>query len=127
MNETVRVLVVDEDSDVRDLTKTFLEREDEAFAVETVASATEALARVEDEQIDAVVSDYRMPGMDGIQLSAEFEARDAGLPFVLFSAVGDSEMAAAADAEGIDGVVQKGTGSDTYAKIAVAIRDALES
>lgn len=126
MNATVRVLVVDEDRAARDLTQTFLEREDEAFAVETAASGAEALDLVEDEPVDAVVSDYRMPGMDGLELSVELAARGTDVPFVLFSAVEDSEMAEAAAVESVDGVVRKGTDRERYARIAAAIRDAID-
>lgn len=127
MAESLRVLVVDENRDVLELTSTFLERADEAVSVVTAASAAEALDRVGDARIDAVVSDYRMPDTDGVELAAELADREADLPFVLFSAVEDSAAAEAAGAHGVDRVVRKQTGTAHYGEIAAAIRELLES
>ena len=66
MAGTITVLLVDEDSDVLDLTKTFLEREDEAIEATTETSASDALDRLESDSFDCVVSDYSMPSMSGI-------------------------------------------------------------
>lgn len=127
MTATLRVLVVDEDRDVRDLTRTFLEREDDRFTVVTAESAPDALDRVEDEHVDAVVSDYRMPGTDGTELAAQLAAREEDLPFVLFSAAEDAAIEAAAQATGVDRVVGKRTGTAHYAEIATAIRELVDS
>lgn len=126
MSDPIRVLVVDEDAEVLELTETFLERERESFVVETELSAREALDRVREGGVDCVVSDYRMPGMNGLEL---FEAvRDVApaLPFVLFSAAVEADVVAAAEATGVTAFVTKGSGTDHYSEIAAAIEDALD-
>ena len=67
MPESIAVLLVDEDTDVLELTQTFLEREDEGLDVSTETSSEAALTRLEDGSFDCVVSDYNMPGMTGIE------------------------------------------------------------
>ena len=53
---------------VLDLTSTFPEREDDAFAVTTETDAEAALSRLSEADIDCVVSDYEIPGIDGFEL-----------------------------------------------------------
>lgn len=56
-----------------------------------VSSGPEALAMMERDHIDAVVSDMRMPGMDGAQLLAEVRKRDPGVVRVILSGYSDAE------------------------------------
>lgn len=60
------VLVVDDEPDVLQTLGTFLEAYLEGTRVVTAADAHEALEILEHEPVDAVVSDYRMPEMDGL-------------------------------------------------------------
>lgn len=66
MDEGFTILVVDDDDAVRDSLSGYLEAE--GWTVEQAACAEEALEAVQLERIDAVISDIRMPGMDGIEL-----------------------------------------------------------
>ena len=65
--DAIRVLHVDDEPDLADLTKRFLEREDERFSVETATSVDDGLAHLADKAVDCVVSDYEMTGRDGIE------------------------------------------------------------
>jgi CheY-like chemotaxis protein len=65
-HEAITVLHVDEDQDFTGITRTFLERENDRFTVETAPSADEGLDILADRPPDCVVSDYKMPGMDGL-------------------------------------------------------------
>lgn len=127
MSDAIRVLVVDEDRDVRELTSTFLEREDEDLSVETATGGDEALERIAGEEFDAVVSDYRMPGMDGLELAEELDERDEEAVFVLFTAADDPVTANAVDEADIDAFVLKGSGTDHYAEIVSAIHEGLST
>ena len=86
MTDTISVLVVDEDEDVLELTQTFLERASKTLSVATATSGRAALDHVEEHDVDCIVSDYRMPGMDGMELFEAVEEMDPSLPFLLFSA-----------------------------------------
>lgn len=125
MTDTIRVLVVDEDEDVLELTQTFLERASDALSVEMATSGQEALERIEDHDVDCVVSDYRMPGMDGMELFEAVRDRGLSLPFLLFSAAVEEETVATAEEAGVTAFIQKGTGTEHYDEMATLIQDAV--
>jgi CheY-like chemotaxis protein len=125
MTDTISVLVVDEDEDVLELTQTFLERASGRLSVETATSGGEALDHVEERNVDCIVSDYRMPGMDGMELFEAVRDRDLSLPFLLFSAAVEEETVAAAEDAGVTAFVQKGTGTEHYDEMAELIEGAV--
>jgi CheY-like chemotaxis protein len=125
MGGEISVLVVDEDPELLGLTETFLERNHDGITVYTETDTATALERVRDEGIDCVVSDFRMPGMDGIELYEELTAHRPELPFFLFTAA-DREIESAAQEAGITGYVQKGSGTDHYDELADAIVAAVD-
>ncbi len=89
-----RVLVVDDDPLHRELSRRALERE--GLAVEVAESAEEALARLREQHFDAVVSDYKLPGMTGLELLQRLGRPPAAPPLVLVTALGDQRVAAEA-------------------------------
>jgi CheY-like chemotaxis protein len=125
MGEDIRVLVVDEDEDVLELTETFLEREADALSVLTEPRANAAVDRATDDDIDCVVSDYRMPEMDGLELFETVRNRDGDLPFFLVTAAADEKTLNRAEDAGVTGFIQKGAGTDHYTDLANRIIDAV--
>lgn len=123
MPETISVLLVDEDTDVLELTETFLERADENLDITTKTSAPAALEHIKNDPVDAVVSDYSMPEMGGVELFESVRERQPGLPFFFFTGRDRQEI----DATDITGYVQKGTGTERYGELAAEIRDAVEA
>ena len=61
------VLHVDDDPGFAETTAAFLEREDDSFTVETVTSASEGVERLSRDDFDCIVSDYDMPGQNGME------------------------------------------------------------
>jgi len=129
MNElpdTIQVLHVDDDPDFADLTATFLEREDENIAVETVTSASAGEEELEQNQFDCVISDYDMPRQNGIEFLKSVREQYPELPFILFTGKGSEEVASDAISAGVTDYLQKEGGTDQYTVLANRITNAVE-
>ncbi len=90
--EPIRVLHVDDDPDFADLTMAFLERESDSFDIETATSATSGLAVIEGRKPDCVVSDYDMPGTNGLEFLETIRETYTDLPFILFTGKGSEQI-----------------------------------
>ncbi|MXR51974.1 response regulator [Halovenus sp. WSH3] len=126
MAAEIDVLVVDEDDDMLELTETFLERESDAISVTTEKHPPTAAERLEDGEFDCVVSDLRMPEMDGIELCQAVREKRPELPFFLFTAASPSDIESQEGSDQLSGTVQKGTGTDHYTDLANRIEAASE-
>ncbi|MES3518208.1 MAG: response regulator [Natronomonas sp.] len=116
--ETVRVLHVDDEPGFAETTARFLEREDERFVVETAATASDGCDRLREADFDCIVSDYDMPGGDGIEFLNDVRETDPDIPFVLFTGKGSEEIASEAISAGVSDYLQKGSGTDQYSLLA---------
>jgi PAS domain S-box-containing protein len=126
-SDRVRVLHVDDDPAFADLTAERLERADERFVVETATSAAAGADLLARGSFDCVVSDYDMPGDDGIEFLETVRERDPDLPFVLFTGKGSEELASEAITAGVTDYLQKGSGSERYALLANRVANAVEA
>jgi len=127
MAEPVRVLHVDDEPGFVELTAELLPREDDRIEVETATSAAEGLDRLADGGIDCVVSDYDMPGTDGIEFLEAVREEHPELPFILFTGKGSEEIASDAISAGVTDYLQKEGGTDQYALLANRIGHAVEA
>ena len=124
--EGVQVLHVDDDPDFAALTAEVLERRDRRLDVTTATSATDGLDRLEEGPVDCVVSDYDMPGQDGIAFLERVREEYPRLPFILFTGNGNEEIAAKAVRAGATDYLQKSSGTDQYALLANRVTNAVE-
>lgn len=100
------IFLVDDDDGSREAMARALERV--GYQVRPFTAAEEALAALErGEPVDVVVSDVRMPGMDGYQLLRRVRAGHPNLPFLLVTAYAEVEDAVAALQEGADDYLTK--------------------
>jgi len=98
MSRRETILIVDDDRDLLQLLTIRLQRA--GYAVESATNAREALARLAHVQAQAVITDLRMQGMNGIELLTEIEARFPVLPVILLTAHGTIPDAVAATKKG---------------------------
>jgi PAS domain S-box-containing protein len=124
--ESGRVLYVDDDDEYAALTAEFLERTSDRLAVTTAASASEALDRLDDAAVDCVVSDYEMPGADGLELFERVRERHDDLPFILVTGVKDEAIASEALARGVTDFLRKRPGTETFELLANRVENAVE-
>lgn len=121
----IRILHVDDDPDFADMAAEFLEREDSRFEVVTETSAATGLERLQTGTFDCVISDYEMPGQNGLKfLSAVREDRPE-LPFILFTGKGSEEIASEAISAGVTDYIQKDVGTDQYTILANRVSNAV--
>jgi PAS domain S-box-containing protein len=107
MTSAIRLLYVDDEPSLLDIGKLFLEESGD-FSVITRESATAALDLLGVETFDVIVSDYQMPGMDGIRFLVEVRSRFGQIPFILFTGRGREEIVIQAINSGADFYLQKG-------------------
>jgi len=93
-----RILVVDDEERMASVIAMALGRA--GYACETCNGGEAALAAIEARGADVVVTDWRMPGMDGIELLRRLHAKRPALPVILITAHGSVPSAVAAMREG---------------------------
>lgn len=101
----IRVHVIDDDEAVRDSISMLLETVDLPHAL--YASAREFLDRLTPEVSGCLVVDIRMPGMSGLELQEELNARQIGLPLIFITGHGDVPMAVEAMRRGALDFIRK--------------------
>ncbi len=83
-----RLLIVDDDEGMREnLAELF---ESLGYDVRTAANTLEALAILDEQDMDLLLTDYKMPGPTGVELIESARKRQPGLRAVLMTAFGDS-------------------------------------
>jgi len=122
---SITVLHVDDDGDLLQLAATVLERHDDAFRVLTETTVDDALDRLETDAVDCIVSDYEMPGRDGLDFLRAVRERDPAVPFILFTGKGSEEIASEAISAGVTEYLQKEPGIDQYTVLANRIENAV--
>ena len=86
-----RILIVDDEDGMRRLLGRVLTRE--GYDVTTVGSGADALRQVSRERFDLVVTDIKMPEMDGLELLKELKDYEPSLPIIVMTAYGTVENA----------------------------------
>lgn len=105
MTETLQVLLVEDDPDVRLGCEQALQLED--IAASGLDSAEKALGCITRDFPGVVVSDIRLPGMDGMALLKELRSIDPDLPVVLITGHGDVSLAVQAMKDGAHDFIEK--------------------
>ena len=105
MSEKRNLLLVDDDQDLLKLLAMRLEAA--GYAITTASSGSEALARIGIERPQLVITDMRMPGMDGSALFDAIRVSHPALPVMMLTAHGSIPDAVAATNRGVFGYLTK--------------------
>jgi CheY-like chemotaxis protein len=119
----IYVLLVDDDPALFNITKILLEKEGELL-VDLCGSAPEAMEMLEEKDYDAIISDYDMPGMDGIEFFKELRKKGSDTPFVMFTGKGNENTVISALNCGINYYIKKGDNpKEVFSKLRFVIKD----
>ena len=122
----IRVLHVDDELALLKVAKQCLELQG-PFQVDAASSVEEALAKLQKEHYDAVVSDYQMPGKDGLEFLEMLRKNGNTIPFIMFTGKGREEVAVRAWSLGADHYVNKtGDPETVYCELAHCLRSTVE-
>src|SRR2546426_2538624 len=110
----VHVLIVDDDPALLQALPETLRLRMSEVTVDTAASAAAALERITARDYDAIVTDIRMPGMDGLTLLAEILARRPDTPTLMITGHGEEDLAVRALRGGAYDFIQKPIRSEEH-------------
>lgn len=124
-SDTYRVLHVDDDPEFRELLEAHLTKATHSIDVCSASGGSECLDLLRQTSVDCIVSDYDMPGKDGLELLENVREDHPNLPFILFTGKGNEEVASHAISAGVTDYIQK-RGKGTFSLLAKRIQEATE-
>jgi len=119
----LQVLVVDDESAIRDMIRFALERAD--IQVETAGDAQEALVRINENRPDIILLDWMMPGVSGIELTRRLrkDAYTEDIPIIMLTAkVTEDDKVAGLEAGTDDYVIKPFSPRELLARIRAVMR-----
>ncbi len=116
MARAMKVAIVDDEADMRQSISQWLALS--GFDTETFSSAEEALAGLGSDFPGVVVSDIKMPGMDGMAFLKRLMSVDSGLPVIMITGHGDVPMAVEAMRVGAFDFLEKPFNPDRMTELA---------
>ncbi|MEQ9466685.1 MAG: sigma-54 dependent transcriptional regulator [Ekhidna sp.] len=117
-----KILVVDDEKSIRDALSDILTEEN--YEVLTAEDGEAGWEKLENEKIDLVLCDIKMPKMDGMELLSKVSGEGLDIPFVMISAHGTIDTAVEATKKGAYDFIQK---PPDLNRILLTVRNALES
>ena len=125
--EPIQVLYVGEDSNIADHLQKEVDKECHAIDVTRVATGDEGLTRLDETDVDCVVSEYNLPSTDGVTVCETIKEDWPTLPFILFTGDGSEWIASEATAAGVTEYLPKEAGERQYERLENRIVDAVET
>jgi signal transduction histidine kinase len=124
MKNTSQILLVDDDVTVLKALPQALYLRIDGVGVDTCDSAPEALKQIQEYEYDAIVSDIKMPGMDGLALLAKIQELRPETPTLLITGHGEHDLALQALRGGAYDFIQKPIDRDY---VVAALRRAIQT
>lgn len=118
---TIRIALADDQTLVREGLKSVINDLPGLAVVVEAASGEPLLRALEEQRVDLVVSDIRMPGMDGIELCRRLKGRDNAPPVLLLTTFDDSQLMLTAVEAGAQGFALKDISPEDLAGLIVTI------
>ncbi len=119
---SLKILIIDDEQNILKIVSAALKKE--GFAVDTSLSAEDALRKIKNNSYNLIVSDYKLPGIDGEQLFEKVKTQEPATPFIFLTAFGTIELAVNAMKKGAYTYLTKPVNLDLLIMI---IREALSA
>ena len=100
MKEYVKIMVVEDEAMMRNLLLKILESE--GYQVTLASSASEALEKLEQDKYDLMLSDVKMPGMNGFELLEKVKSKWTDMAVIVMTGYGDAYSVKEALLKGAD-------------------------
>lgn len=100
-----RILIVEDDNKMRDGLQYLMKKE--GYAADTSDSGEDALRRLDKNNYDLVISDMKLPGIDGLEVLKAVKNYDKDISFIIITAYGTVTTAVSSMKEGADDYVLK--------------------
>lgn len=126
MDDQVRVLFVDDDPSALATTTEYLERQVDDLEMVEETDPTDVLDRLESTDVDCIVSDYKMPGRNGIELLTEVREEYPTLPFIFYTGRGSETVASEAISRDATDYVRKSVDTEDFEVLINRIRTAID-
>ncbi len=121
--EKIRVLVADDHLLVREGIAAMLKNVEEIELVDMVSNGAEVLKKIEENQVDVVVMDVMMPGLDGFETTAQLAENSPEIKILLLSMEVNTEFVARAIKNGAGGYLPKDSKKSVLVSAIKAIND----
>jgi len=116
-----KILIVDDDDSMCQFLSIMLKKE--GFEVTTVRDGQSAIETVRENSFDVVITDIKMPGMDGLQLLDQIKTIDPSLPVVIMTGFASQKTAIEAVNKGAFQYLEKHANND---EVKIVVRNAIE-
>ena len=118
--QAYRILVIDDEDSMRRFIAMLLEGK--GHTVVSVENGADGISRLDRESFDLVITDLRMPGVDGLSVLDSVRAKQPDLPVVILAAYGSEQVTAEAIQRGAFQLIEKSAHND---EILLAVSNAL--
>ncbi len=100
-----RLLIIEDDPEMRFLLEDFLKSE--GYEADSAHDGLEALAKLAQESFDLLITDIRMPGLNGLDILSAVKKFQFAMPVIVITAFGGEEVHRRSMARGADGYLEK--------------------
>jgi len=119
------VLIVDDEPEVSELIARRIKKEASGISITIVENGLKCMEHLESNQVDCILSDYQMPGMDGMKLLETLRSQGNTTPFIFITAQGNEDVARQAFKSGAYDYFTKDGGFAQFARITNSIFQAV--
>ena len=106
----MKILLIDDDEWIRDSLQQFFETE--GCHLTALETAEEAVAALKKQDFDIIITDFKLPGMDGLDFLGSIQESSARAIKILITAYGSEEVVAEAGRRGVQAFIEKPFTSD---------------